>query len=87
MNIRRNFLIALLGAATLLTARPGATFTMIEKNAVDAHMTLSQAAFCDGSVRTRLAVSRPTTGAAVRTAPGRSSTRCGPCHKLSLIHI
>jgi len=54
MNVRTKFLIAVLGSAALLAARPGATFTLVERNGVDAHMTLSQAAFCDGSARTRL---------------------------------
>ncbi|HTS01616.1 MAG TPA: hypothetical protein VMN04_03775 [Thermoanaerobaculia bacterium] len=54
MNVRTKFLVGALGAAALLTARPGATFTLVEKNSFDAHLTLSQAAFCDGSVRTRL---------------------------------
>jgi hypothetical protein len=54
MKTRTKFLAGFLGLAALVAARPGATFTLVEKNSFDAHLTLSQAAFCDGSVRTRL---------------------------------
>ncbi len=54
MKVRTKFLAAVLGLAALFTARPGATFTMVEKSGFNAHMTLSQTGFCDGSVRTRL---------------------------------
>ncbi len=54
MNVRRGIAATALVAATLLTARPGATFTLVEKNSFEGNITLAQAAFCDGSVRTRL---------------------------------
>jgi hypothetical protein len=54
MKAHTKFLIAIVGLAVLVTARPGATFTLVEKSGFDARLTLSQAGFCDGSVRTRL---------------------------------
>jgi hypothetical protein len=53
MNVRTKLLIAALGLAAALTMRPGAALAA-EKKAIDARLTLSQAGFCDGSVRTRL---------------------------------
>ena len=50
MKIRRTLAAAALLTTALLTARPGAPFTLVEKNSFDATLTLSQAAFCDGSV-------------------------------------
>lgn len=55
MNVRRGIATTALVATALLTARPGATFTLVEKNNFEATLTLSQAGFCDGSVRTPLA--------------------------------
>ncbi len=54
MRLRTRFLVAALGLAAFFTARPGAPFVLLEKSGFNAHMTLSQAGFCDGSVRTRL---------------------------------
>jgi hypothetical protein len=54
MKVRTKLPLAVLGLAALFTARPGATFTLLEKSGFNAHMTLSQTGFCDGSVRTRL---------------------------------
>ena len=54
MKVRTKLPLAVLGLAALFTARPGATFTLVEKSGFNAHMTLSQTGFCDGSVRTRL---------------------------------
>lgn len=54
MKIRRNLAVAALVTTALFTARPGAPFTLVEKNSFQATLTLSQAALCDGSVRTRL---------------------------------
>ena len=54
MRIRRNLAIAALVTTALLTARPGAPFTLVEKNSFQATLTLSQAGLCDGSARTRL---------------------------------
>ncbi|MBK9063363.1 MAG: hypothetical protein IPL89_09240 [Acidobacteria bacterium] len=54
MKARTKFLIAVIGLAALFTARPGATFSLVEKSGFDARLTVSQAGFCDGSVRTRI---------------------------------
>jgi hypothetical protein len=54
MKIRRTLAVAALLTTALFTARPGAPFTLIEKNSFEATLTLSQAGFCDGSVRTPL---------------------------------
>jgi hypothetical protein len=51
MRTRTKVLTALLGLSALVAALPGATFTLVEKSAT---LTLSQVAFCDGSVRTQL---------------------------------
>lgn len=51
MKTRTKVLTALLGLAALVAALPGATFTLVERTAT---LTLAQAAFCDGSVRTPL---------------------------------
>ena len=54
MNVRRGIAATALLATALLTARPGAPFTLVEKNSFQGNITLAQAGFCDGSVRTRL---------------------------------
>lgn len=53
MNIRKGIAAVTLVATALLAAGPGASFTLVEGQPV-ATLTLNQAAFCDGSVRTRL---------------------------------
>lgn len=53
MNLRTKLLMAALGTTGLLVARPGFPLTTVEKS--EAQLTLSQTAFCDGSVRTQLA--------------------------------
>jgi hypothetical protein len=55
MNVRRGIAATALLATTLLTARPGTPFTLVEKNSFEGNITLAQAGFCDGSVRTHLA--------------------------------
>ncbi len=52
MKIHRTLAAALV-VATFVTALPAAAFTLVE-NQPAATLTLNQAGFCDGSVRTRI---------------------------------
>lgn len=54
MNARTKSVIGVLGIAAAFAAHPGATFAAGEKSGGDARLSLSQAGFCDGSVRSRL---------------------------------
>ncbi len=53
MKIRNGLAAAALVVTLLVTALPGAAFTLVENQPV-ATLTLNQAGFCDGSVRTRI---------------------------------